>query len=123
MTREELAGVWERRMADAIRLKATAPVAQVMKVVLEEFATLDGQDQVDRMMDTNEAGRVLNRAPKTIRRWCQQGRFPGAWQTGGDTGEWQIPSQAVYTLASGSPTPQPSNRPKLWTRPEKGGNR
>lgn len=33
------------------------------------------------------------KAPRTIRRWCEQGFFPSAWRTSG--GHWRVPPNAV----------------------------
>ncbi len=98
MTRAELRAEWQRRKAEALETGATAPVAKLADVILQQLETLDGHDAV-RLMTTAEAATVLSVSEKTIRSWCGRRRFPGATKTSGRNGDWRIPASDVYTLA------------------------
>ncbi len=98
MTRAELRAEWQRRKAEALETGATAPVAKLADVILQQLETLDGHDAV-RLMTTAEAATVLSVSEKTIRGWCGFRRFPGATKTSGRNGDWRIPASDVYTLA------------------------
>lgn len=37
-------------------------------------------------------------SPRTVRRWCQQGRFVGAIKSDIDAGNWLIPISAIETF-------------------------
>jgi hypothetical protein len=45
-------------------------------------------------------------SPTTVRRWCTQGRFPGAWRTG--AGHWRIPADTLSEFQP--PTPPGGDR-------------
>ena len=98
MTRAELRAEWQRRKAEALETGATAPVAKLADVILQQLEQLDGHDAV-RLMTTSEAATVLSVSEKTIRGWCGRRRFPGATKTSGRNGDWRIPASDVYTLA------------------------
>ena len=98
MTRAELRAEWQRRKAEALETGATAPVAKLADVILQQLERLDGYDTV-RLMTTAEAATVLSVSEKTIRGWCGLRRFPGATKTSGRNGDWRIPASDVYTLA------------------------
>ena len=99
MTRAELCAEWRRRKAEALETGATAPVAKLANVILDQLERLDGHDGAARLMTTADAATMLRVSRKTIRAWCGQRRFPGATKTSGRNGDWRIPSSDVYTLA------------------------
>lgn len=43
-------------------------------------------------MNTTEAAARFNRHPTLVRKWCRQGRIPGAYMLGRD---WLIPKDAL----------------------------
>ena len=92
----ELMTDFERRRIEADRHGATAPLATVYALVLEELRALDGGAIPDRMMGTAEAADVLALAPRTVARWSSQGRFEGARKTSAG-GEWRLPARSVYS--------------------------
>ena len=98
MTLADLRAEWQRRKAEALETGATAPVAKLAAVILQQLEALDGHDAV-RLMTTAEAATVLSVSEKTIRGWCGRRRFPGATKTSGRNGDWRIPASDVYTLA------------------------
>lgn len=110
----ELVAEYERRRLEARRHGATAPLATIYGVVLDELRSVDGHASPDRMMDTGEAARVLSLAPKTVARWAAAGRFPGARKTS-EGGEWRIPARAVYEAAGSPPSRDAIAIPRLWT--------
>ena len=100
MTRAELRADWQRRKAEGLQTGATAPVAKLADVILQQLTQLDGLDKgVTRLMTTAEAANVFSVSEKTIRGWCRRRRFPGATKTSGRKGDWRIPASDVYTLA------------------------
>ena len=107
MTRAELCAEWQRRKAEALETGATAPVAKLANVILDQLERLDGHDGTARLMTTADAATVLRVSKKTIRGWCGKGRFPGATKTSGRSGDWRIPSSDVYTLAGAEPKRKP----------------
>ena len=114
MTLEELLKEYERRVQDAQRIGAIAPVDKIYGVVLDELTALDGVSTPVGMMNTTEAGNLLRKAPKTVARWARLGRFPGAVRANGLTGEWMLPPEAVWDVANGR-SPKQDARPKLWS--------
>lgn len=114
MTHAELLEEYERRRAEAARVGSTAPLAKVYSLVLEELRALDGRPEHGRMMSTGEAAEVLGVSCKTVRRWIDAGRFPGAVKTSGEAGEWRIPAEQVYQ-AAGAPAESASGVPRLWS--------
>ncbi len=120
MTQEELVREYERRRWEAERHGSTARVDQLYTVVLEDLRSLDGVSTPDPMMDTGEAAKVLRMAPKTMRAWATEGRFPGATKTSA-RGRWRIPAEEVYRQA-GTQTPKRSSTLKLWSPNQKGGS-
>lgn len=109
MNLPELLAEWERRRADAECVHASAPIAEVYNVVLEEARQIDGVP-TRHLMTTKEAAFVLSVSPRTVARRCKRGGFPGAVKTSGDDGEWRIPSDEVYT-ANGQ---KQRTTPRLW---------
>jgi excisionase family DNA binding protein len=107
----------ERRRREAVEVGATAPLAKVYAVLIEQLRSIDGTPTPERWMTTAEAAEVLSLSEKTVRGWCGEGRFPGAKKTSGETGRWTIPAREVYmTVGSGQRGNGAS--PKLWTPEE-----
>ena len=110
MTLQELVLEFERRRAEAAQHGATAPIAAVYAIVLEELRRLDGTESVVRWMSTREAAAVLAVHTRTVARWCKDGRFPGATKTSDLTGRWRIPAGEVYNQAGD----HKKATPRLW---------
>jgi hypothetical protein len=96
MNRADLLAVWQRRLTEAELVDATAPVARIYQVCIDEVRRLDGNANGQHMMSTKDAGKVLGVASRTVARYCKAGRFPGARKTSEDSGDWRIPSDEVY---------------------------
>ena len=105
---------FERRRIEADRHGATAPLATVYALVLEELRALDGGAIPDRMMNTSEAAKVLAVSPKTAAKWAAAGRIDGARKTSAN-GEWRLPARSVYSQAGGRKWKDTTSTPKLWT--------
>jgi hypothetical protein len=114
----ELVEKYERLRAEATELRTLAPLAKAFGIFLEDLRTLDGTETVDRAVTTAEAGAILGLSAKTVRRYCEAGRFAGAWKTSGQKGEWRIPVVEVYTIR-GTPVNGHPKTPRLW-EPEHG---
>ena len=56
--------------------------------------------QPSQFMTAGQVARALGLAPKTIRKYIKQGRFPGTTKMGGEhnNGEYRIPVTAVVPL-------------------------
>ena len=113
MTLDELTTHYEQRRAEAERHAATAPLATVYALVLEDLRSLDGVAISDRMMTTAEAAAVLTVAPKTVAKWTAEGRFEGARKTSG-AGQWRLPARSVYAQAGGRKLKDSTSTPRLW---------
>ncbi len=113
MTHGELIRDYERRLQDAKRFGTHAPLDKAISAFLDDLRALDGLAPPAALMDTAQAAQILNISPKTVRKWCMKGRFPGARQTNGQRGEWRIPSSDVFAEA-GNPPPKRPRSPKLW---------
>jgi hypothetical protein len=111
----ELMADYERRRVEAERHGATAPVATVYALILEEIRAIDGVASPDRMMTTAEAADVRAVAPKTIAKWAAEGRFEGAQKTS-EAGEWRLPARSVYQQAGAGKVKDPTSTPRLWDR-------
>lgn len=107
----ELMTRYEDRAREAASIGSTAPVERIYRQVVADLARVDGIETAGRWMDTTEAANVLSVSPKTIRRWCVEGkRFPNARKTS-DDGEWRIPAIEVYGVVKGGAK---TTVPKLW---------
>ena len=109
----ELRAVYEGRRAEAARHGASAPLATVYALILEELSALDGAAIADRMMGTAEAAMVLAVAPRTAAKWAAEGRFDGAQKTS-EGGEWRVPAKSVYAQIGVPKTNRASAIPRLW---------
>lgn len=90
----------EQRAHDADAMKSSAPVGATLRWVVRQLRELGGADLPDRMLTTEGAARILGvKSPRTVERWCREGRFDGAYRTSGDTGQWRLPSRSVYSGA------------------------
>lgn len=116
MNLAELLTLYEERARVASVQGSSAPVASVFRLVLDELTQLDGIETAGRWFDTSEAAAVLSVSPKTVRKWCKDGRFPSARKTSGEKGDWRIPMHEVYENARGS-NAKVMKVPKLW-RPD-----
>jgi predicted DNA-binding transcriptional regulator AlpA len=96
MTKAELLEDLQRRKAEAAQVGASAPIAQILDLVIAQLDRLDGVDGSPRLVRVQTAAVTLGLSPATIRRMCQGGRFPGAMKTSGDRGDWRIPAGEVY---------------------------
>ena len=114
MTLAELMARYEERARVAKVHQSTAPVSAIYRVILDDLSAIDGFEMAGRWMTSGEASKILGVSPKTIRKWCNAGRFPSACKTSGDEGEWRIPTHEVYAdgrREKAAPTP------RLW-RPD-----
>ena len=117
MNLSELLADFERRRDEAVRHNASAPLATVYSLILDELRAVDGEPIPDRMMSTSEAATVLALAPRTVARWASQGRFDGARKTSAD-GEWRLPAKSVYEQARGGNGRERTEIPRLWAASE-----
>ena len=113
MTHGELIREYERRLEDARRYGALAPLDKAIGAFLEDLRQLDGFANPERLMDSAEAAETLGLSQKTVRKWIKVGRFPGARKTNGEEGEWRIPAREVHAEA-GNTKSQRTLSPKLW---------
>ncbi len=111
----ELMARYEERASVARAQQSTAPVAAVYRLVLDELADVDGFESAGRWMASGEASDVLGVSPKTVRKWCNEARSPGAEKTSDTRGVWRIPAEEVYR--SGRRAARTDRIPRLW-RPD-----
>lgn len=90
MTLAELLGRYERRRAEAAALRATAPVANVYTLVLEELREVDGVPAIKRKVNTRIAAQIEGVDRSTIAKRCADGWYQNAEKTS-DAGEWRVP--------------------------------
>lgn len=90
----------ERQKAEAQSMEAQAPVAKVLEHVIDQLRAVDGVPDMDRRVNTREAGSILGLAPETVAIRCGQGHYPGAEKTS-ECGEWRIPLRAIYRAGKG----------------------
>ena len=107
----ELVAILERRAQEAKEMHASAPVADVLLVVIRELEQVDADRHPARLLNSKQAGRVLGLTPKTVANQCAARRFAGARKTSsGNGGRWRIPATEVYEAAGHTPSPGP----RLW---------
>ncbi len=99
----ELITEYERRRAEADQIEASAPVAKIYSQVLGELRRLEAGDIPDRMMSTEEAGRLLGIGRAAVAKRCTSGELEGAQKTSGDSGRWRIPARSVYAALGVTP--------------------
>jgi excisionase family DNA binding protein len=65
-------------------------------------------------MTTTDVAAKLNFTAKTVRRWCEQGVFPGArqWPHPG-RGHWRIPTDDVEALLREKTTREPVSNDRI----------
>jgi predicted site-specific integrase-resolvase len=56
---------------------------------------MDGQQ---RPLNTADAAERLKVTTRTIQRWCDAGKFPGAFRVGGQGSAWLIPVNAIVVI-------------------------
>ena len=80
--------------ARAASVNSTAPVEQILKAVIRilelEFER-HGRSHPSAMLSATEAAELEGVSTRTIRNRCQEGDYPGAELTRGDSGHWRIP--------------------------------
>lgn len=92
----QLINRYTRRKRQAEELDVLAPLASVYDAVLDDLRRLDGVDARPSPLTTSEAAEQLGVEPRTVAKWCRQGRLPNAYKTGEDgEGEWRIPPEDV----------------------------
>lgn len=102
----ELVRKYRRRKREAAELDTLAPLASVYADVLEDLQRLDGVDTSPAPLTTSEAAERLGVEPRTVAKWCRDGRLPNAYKTGSDgDGEWRIPPASVDAGPNGSQAP------------------
>lgn len=107
-TLHEVLAEYERRRQHAERTGATAPMAAVYDVVIEELEKLQGDTPDD--LSTSEVAELLGMNPQTVARKAAEGIFQGAWKTSGVSGDWRIPRAAVSAYRRGEPGATPVER-------------
>lgn len=104
MSVAELIEVYERRRAEADRVRATAPLADVYRMVIEELRDLESGKASGRWLSAAEAAQILGVDRKTVAIWAAQGRFPGATKARA-TGDWSLPVAGVFAQKGAGPGP------------------
>ena len=109
MTIAEMIRQYQARLADAERVGATAPLASVYALVLDDLRALAPTVEGSRMLTAAQAAQRLGLRPKTITNWAGLGRLPGAVNSSSEGGVWLVPSSAL---------PHVPRRPRTgWTKP------
>lgn len=88
----ELKEEYTKKINDAERMGSEAPVAEVLRMVVDDLQKLDRITDEQVTLTTSDVADRYEVEPKTVAKWCRQGRYPNAWKTGEDgDGEWRIP--------------------------------
>ena len=109
-----------RARLDALPDGATLPVAWLREQLDRDDGEAPGQPSGDLTLE--QAGQQLGRSASTVRGWCEQGRFPGAYHLPASEkpdkrgrvrrGAWRIPSAALEAFRASlqvvPATPQPA---------------
>ena len=99
MTLEELRRKLSAQQTDAERYGATAPVACVLKAVLEDLASLGTTEPSDALssavdLTVSQVARRIGLAASTVRQMCNRGDFAGAYVPSGGK-LWRVPVASV----------------------------
>lgn len=89
----ELREKYLRKIPEAERTEARAPLSTVYQVFVEDLDELDRIGEEPVYLTTTDVAERFEVKPKTVATWCRDGRFPNAFKTGEDgEGEWRIPT-------------------------------
>lgn len=94
----DLIDKYQQMKAQAEQLSSHGSLAELCGMVLADVADLN-VPMFERLMKVEEVASVLGMKPKTIRQWCRDGKFKGAFKTSEQAGDWRIPASAVYEMA------------------------
>lgn len=94
----DLIDKYQQMKAQAEQLGNLGSLAAFCGMVLADVEDLN-VPMLERSMKVEEAAKVLGVKPKTIRTWCRDGKFKGAFKTGKLAGDWRIPASAIYEMA------------------------
>jgi excisionase family DNA binding protein len=98
MTPAEFQAKWNERLEHLRRAEGHAQTASVLEEILADLAMAPTEFKDLDYFLVREVADLLRVHWRTISRWCAQGRFPGAWQTG--NGYWRIPRTGVEAFIS-----------------------
>lgn len=77
----------------------------------------EGGDLGDGFVTTADVAKWIGGVSEaTVRRWCREARFPGAWRL--DNGEWRVPKTAAlaYVQSRKASKPPPNGRRRKYDR-------
>lgn len=90
---EGVAKEWEKEVARRRERTAMDAIADSMERDAAELRSVLGQIRRDfRMCTPEQFAPLVGKSERTVRRWCAEGRIPGAVQDA--AGDWRIPSNA-----------------------------
>jgi len=103
VTLAELIANLSAQQADATRLRRQVDEAALLGDVLAQLDQVDGTDtSAGHDLNTHDAAKQLGLAShRTVENWCRQGRFPNAYHTSGERGDWRIPVSDVAAYRGG----------------------
>ncbi len=52
-------------------------------------------NNVPKYLKSDKVAAIFDVSPRTVTRWCAEGRFPGSMKTDESDGHWRIPQEAV----------------------------
>lgn len=100
-TRADLIEKYRDLKADAERFGYHADAAELFECVIQDLEQLDGfDDEVPRLLTTEEAGERLGVERATVAKYCRNEELPEISKTGSDGGEWRIPASSLTKLQS-----------------------
>ncbi len=103
-----------RELAD--RLPTGGSLTLTRDALLELAAVGNGQLEAEAVADLNvaELADRFHRSPSTVRDWCEQGHFEGAYKLNGR--DWRIPEAAVdaFVARQRRQPPEPLVRLSAW---------
>lgn len=84
----------------------TLPV-EVLRALAEDSGADGSSDGEGALVDltVGDVGKLIDRAPSTVRWWCQTGVLPGAYRL--RNREWRVPRSALRTLRNGTHPDRP----------------